>query len=133
MLSTFLVAIREGLEGSLIIGILIAYAVRSNRRSLVAPIWLGVFLALIGSFGFGAFLTYTSNELSSDAEMLFAGTTSLVSVALVTWMVFWMKRTARNLKSELHGKMEEAQSLGRLAIIGAALDRKSTRLNSSHT
>ena len=70
MLSTFLVAIREGLEGSLIIGILIAYAVRSNRRSLVAPIWLGVCLALIGSFGFGAFLTYTSNELSSDAEKI---------------------------------------------------------------
>ena len=120
MLSTFLVAIREGLEGSLIIGILIAYAIRSNRRSLVAPIWLGVSMALIGSFGFGAFLTYTSNELSDQAELLFAGTTSLVSVALVTWMVFWMKRSARNLKSELHGKMEEAQSMGRAAIIGAA-------------
>lgn len=120
MVSTFLVALREGLEGSLIIGILIAYAIKTSRRYLIAPIWLGVSLALIGSFGFGAFLTYTSNELTPKAETLFAGTTSLVSVGLVTWMVFWMKRTARHLKTELHEKMEQAQSLGKFAIIGAA-------------
>lgn len=120
MLSTFLVALREGLEGALIIGILIAYAIKSQRRHLITPIWIGVSAALVGSFGFGAFLTYTSNELTPRAETLFAGTTSLVSVALVTWMVFWMKRTARFLKSELHERMEQAQLLGRFAIIGAA-------------
>lgn len=70
MLSTFLIAIREGLEGSLIVGILVAYLVRTNRRNQLAPLWTGVAVALLGSFGFGAFLTFTSNELSPRGEEL---------------------------------------------------------------
>lgn len=120
MLSTFLIAIREGLEGSLIVGILVAYLVRTNRRNQLAPLWTGVAVALLGSFGFGAFLTFTSNELSPRGEELFAGITSLVAVAMVTWMVFWMKRSARNLKNELHGKIDQAQSIGKFALVGAA-------------
>lgn len=121
MLSNFLIALREGLEGSLIIGILVAYLIRTNRRTQLFPLWIGVSVALLGSFGFGAFLTFTSKELSPRGEELFAGTTSLVAVGMVTWMVFWMKRSARNLKSELQGKIDQAQSLGKLAITGTAL------------
>ena len=120
MLSSFLIALREGLEAALIVGILIAYLVKSDKRDLLKYIWIGVGLALALSLGLGALLTFTSAELTDAGEELFAGTTSLLAVAVVTWMVFWMKRTAKNLRSELAGKMEKAFQAGPIALAGAA-------------
>ena len=116
MLSTFLISLREGLEASLIVGILIAYLVRAGRKSALAAIWVGVFLAAALALGFGALLTFTSAELSSRGEELFAGITSILAVALVTWMVFWMKRSARGIAQELHGKMDHALGMGSFAL-----------------
>lgn len=120
MLSTFIIALREGLEASLIVGILVAYIVKTNRKGYLKPLWTGVISAIIASVGLGAFLTFTSVSLSDRGQELFAGVTSFIAVALVTWMVFWMKRTARNLRNELHGKMDAAASAGPLALAGAA-------------
>ena len=120
MVSSFLIALREGLEAALIVGILVAYVVKTNRRTLLTPIWSGVGLALLLSLALGGFLTFTSKELSARGEEFFAGTTSFVAVALVTWMVFWMKRTARALRDELHTKVESAALIGPLAIASAA-------------
>jgi high-affinity iron transporter len=120
MLSTFLIALREGLEAALIVGILVAYVVKTNRRNLLVPIWTGVGIALTASFGLGGFLSFTSAELSDRGEQFFAGTTSFLAVGLVTWMVFWMKRAARTLRDELHGKVDNALSAGPLALAAAA-------------
>ena len=120
MLSTFLIALREGLEAALIVGILVAYVVKTDRRNLLAPIWSGVALALAASFALGGFLSFNSTELSERGEQFFAGTTSFLAVGLVTWMVFWMKRAARTLRDELHGKVDNALSAGPLAIAAAA-------------
>jgi high-affinity iron transporter len=120
MYSTFLIALREGLEAALIIGILVAYLVKSGQRKSLPALWTGVGVALAASFAFGAFLTFSSTQLSDTGEQLFAGVTSLVAVVLVTYMVFWMKRVARGLKSDLHGKIEYAMPLGKLALISAA-------------
>jgi high-affinity iron transporter len=120
MLSSFLIALREGLEAALIIGILVAYVVKTDRRFLLTPIWVGVSFALTLSIALGGFLGFTSAELSERGEQFFAGTTSFVAVALVTWMVFWMKRTARALRQELHQKVETAAMVGPLALASAA-------------
>ena len=120
MLSTFLIALREGLEAALIVGILVAYVVKTGRRNLLAPIWIGVGISLAASFAFGGFLSFTSAELSPRGEQFFAGTTSFIAVALVTWMVFWMKRAARTLRDELHGKVDSALTAGPLALATAA-------------
>ena len=120
MLSTFLIALREGLEAALIVGILVAYVVKTNRRNLLVPIWTGVGIALASSFALGGFLSFTSAELSDRGEQFFAGTTSFLAVGLVTWMVFWMKRAARTLRDELHGKVDNALSAGPLALAAAA-------------
>ena len=120
MLSTFIIALREGLEGSLIVGILAAYIIKTNNRSLLKPLWLGVIGAVITSLGLGALLSFTSAELSDRGNEFFAGTTSFIAVGLVTWMVFWMKRTARVLKSELHGKVDNALTAGPLTLAGVA-------------
>ena len=98
MLSTFLIALREGLEAALIVGILVAYVVKTDRRKLLTPIWSGVAIALIASIAFGGFLSFTSAELSERGEQFFAGTTSFIAVGLVTWMVFWMKRATTDDK-----------------------------------
>ena len=116
MLSTLLIALREGLEASLIVGILIAYLVRAGRREALPAIWGGVAVAAILSLALGALLSFTSAQLSVRGEELFAGVTSLLAVALVTWMVFWMKRTARGIAHQLHGKVDNALGMGSFAL-----------------
>ncbi len=120
MLSTFIIALREGLEAALIVGILVAYLVKTGRKALLAPLWAGVALAVLVSLATGAFLTITSTELSPRGEEFFAGTTSFLAVGFVTWMVFWMKRTARHLKGHLEGQMSTAVLAGPLALAAAA-------------
>ena len=120
MLNTFLIAIREGLEASLIVGILLAYVAKTGRRNALPSIWAGVTLAIALSLGFGAFLSFTSHELSPSGEEFFAGVTSIGAVTLVTWMVFWMKKTARNISKELHSKMDQAVALGTFGLISTA-------------
>jgi len=120
VLSTLLIALREGLEASLIISILLAYLVRTGKASLARFIWVGVALAVALSLGLGAALSFTSRHLSTRGEELFAGTTSLLSVAFVTAMVFWMRRTARGLGKELQGRVDGALALGSLALISTA-------------
>ena len=116
MLSTFIIALREGLEAALIVGILVAYIVRTDRRHFLKPLWTGAAAALAATFALGAFLSFTSAELSDRGEELFAGITSFIAVGLVTWMVFWMKRTARTLRNELHGKVDTALTGGPISL-----------------
>ena len=120
MVSTFLIALREGLEAALIVGILVAYLKRSGRSKALTLLWTGVGLAVVLSLGFGAFLSFTSSELSKRGELIFAGTTSVVATALVTFMVFWMKRAAKTIKSDLESKVDQALPLGGIALMGAA-------------
>lgn len=120
MLSTFIIALREGLEAALIVGILVAYLVKTGRKALLAPLWAGVALAVLVSLATGAFLTITSTELSPRGEEFFAGTTSFLAVGFVTWMVFWMKRTSRHLKGQLEGQLSTAVLAGPLALAAAA-------------
>lgn len=116
MLSTFIIALREGLEASLIVGILVAYLVKTDRRHLLKPLWSGVTVAVLASLALGATLSFTSAELSDRGQEFFAGLTSFVAVGFVTWMVFWMKRAARNLRHELHGKVDGALSTGAVSL-----------------
>ena len=116
MLNAFLIALREGFEAALIVGILVAYLVKTDRRSRLAPLWIGVTVAIISSVAFGAFLTTIDDELSERGEVIFAGATSLLAALLVTTMIFWMKATARNLKKELQGKLDSAIMAGPFAI-----------------
>lgn len=116
MLSTFIIALREGLEAALIVGILMAYLVKTNRPHLKTPLWIGVTLALLLSLALGAILSFTSHELGPHGEEIFAGTLAVIAVALVTWMVFWMKRTARNMRHELESKVDQAVHIGSFAM-----------------
>src|SRR4051812_1171392 len=90
---------------------------RAGRRDGLAPLWAGVAAAVVGAAGVGVLLTYVATSLASGVRLeLFEAVTSLVAVALVTWMIFWMRRSARTIKRELTGKLTEALGLGRTAV-----------------
>ncbi|CAM5519014.1 FTR1 family protein [Streptomyces viridifaciens] len=117
MFGNYLIGLREGLEASLVVCILIAYLVKTDRRDKLPPAWLGVSAAVVLSMAFGAVLQFGSSQLTFEAQEALGGSLSIISVGLVTWMVFWMRRTARHLKTELHGKLDAAIAMGTTALV----------------
>ncbi|MFG3122956.1 iron uptake transporter permease EfeU [Streptomyces sp. NPDC048201] len=120
MFSNYLIGLREGLEASLVVCILIAYLVKTGRREALKPIWTGIAIAVAVALGFGCALEFGSQELTFQAQEALGGSLSIVAVCLVTWMVFWMRRTARHLKSELHGRLDAALAMGTGALVATA-------------
>ncbi|MFI1287093.1 iron uptake transporter permease EfeU [Streptomyces sp. NPDC020792] len=120
MFSNYLIGLREGLEASLVVCILIAYLVKTGRRDALKPVWAGIGIAIAIAMGFGCVLEFGSQELTFEAKEALGGGLSVLAVALVTWMVFWMRRTARHLKSELHGKLDQALAMGTGALVATA-------------
>ncbi|MEW2082978.1 iron uptake transporter permease EfeU [Streptomyces sp. NPDC005283] len=120
MFGNYLIGLREGLEASLVVCILIAYLVKTERRDALRPIWTGIGVAVAISLGFGFALEFGSQELTFEAKEMLGGSLSIVAVGLVTWMVFWMRRTARHLKSDLHGKLDAALQMGTAALVATA-------------
>lgn len=120
MFGNYLIGLREGLEASLVVCILVAYLVKTGNRAALRPVWLGIGIACSLSLAFGALLTFGTQELTFEAQELLGGSLSVISVGLVTWMVFWMKKTARHLKSELQGKLDAALAMGTGALVATA-------------
>jgi high-affinity iron transporter len=117
VLPNYLIGLREGLEATLIVSILVAYLVKTGNQGRLRFVWTGVAAALVLSLAFGALLTFTSSNLSFEAQERFGGLMSIVAVGFVTWMIFWMRRTARFLKTELQDKLEAALTMGVLALV----------------
>ncbi|GGN72475.1 iron transporter [Actinoplanes lobatus] len=118
MLATYLIGLREGLEATLVVSILIAFLVKSGRTDRLPQVWGGVAAAVTLSIGFGALLSYTSTTLLRDYDQreLFEAVTSILAVCFVTWMIFWMRRAARSISGELRGKLTDALALGSIAV-----------------
>lgn len=120
--ANFLIGLREGLEASLVVVILIAHLVKMGRRDLLWRIWVGVAFAVLVSIGFGALLTFGPSSLTFQAQEAIGGFLSIIAVGLVTWMIFWMARASRHLAADLGGRLDRATALGSgisLSIIAA--------------
>ncbi|HEX4817246.1 MAG TPA: iron uptake transporter permease EfeU [Nonomuraea sp.] len=116
MFASYLIGLREGLEAALVVSVLVAFLVKSDRQDRLPHVWAGVGLAVALSVGFGALLTFTAARLEYTSRELFEAITSLLAVAFVTWMIFWMRRAARALSGELRGKLSDALNVGALAV-----------------
>jgi len=118
--ASYLIGLREGLEATLVVSILVAFLVKSGRQARLKLVWTGVGAAVALSVGFAALLTFGSASLSSDKHELFDAVASVAAVVFVTWMIFWMRRAARRLGGELRAKLEDAINLGPAAVVAMA-------------
>lgn len=114
--SNALIGLREGLEAALVVVILVAFLVKTDRRWALRYVWLGVGVAVALSVALGALLTYGTKQLTFEAQELIGGIASILAVVFVTFMVFWMRTAARTISGELKGKLDRALDLGPFAI-----------------
>ena len=117
MFANLLIGLREGLEASLIVGILIAYVIKVDRKDVLPRIWSGVAVAIVVSIGLGLGLEALTKVLGADAEPFIAGFASIAAAAMVTWMIFWMAKTARSLKGELETEVATSLSAGGWSLV----------------
>ena len=120
MLANFLIGLREGLEATLVVSILIAYLVKTDRRDRLPPVWAGIGAAIALSLSIGAVLTFGAQSMSFKAQEGFGGTMSFIAVVFVTFMIFWMRKAARSMKSELQGRLDKALAMGTGALVATA-------------
>lgn len=111
-----LIGLREGLEASIVVMILAAFLVKSNRRDALKWVWLGVGAAIIMTVAVFLVIQYGENTISGLAAEAIAGIASLVAVVIVTTMVLWMKKAAAGLSGELRAEMAQALETGAPAV-----------------
>src|SRR5918911_3292461 len=114
MLPTFVIALREGLEASLIVGIVAAFLRSRDRTDALRPMWGGVALAVALCAAVGVALQIVDRQLPHRGQEGLETIVALVAVGMVSWMVVWMRNHARELKQRLQD--EAASALGRGSI-----------------
>lgn len=111
-LASFIIGLREGLEAALVIGILVAFVKNRGRTDVIRRIQLGVLVAILASLALGALFTFGRYGLSFEGQEIIGGSMSLLAVAMITWMVFWMLRLGGSMKAELEARAGSALALG---------------------
>jgi len=119
LVTGLLTGIREGVEAALVVSIILAYLARTGNRRHFGPIWLGTGLAILLSIAVGAALWITIHELRTPAEQIFEGSALLLAAAVVTWMLFWMRRTSATASATLRAAVDRSLTSGSVWALGA--------------
>ncbi len=103
--SSFLITFRETIEAALVIGILIAYVVKIEKRKLKRDIWIGTILGIILSVALGVIFTFVLGSFE-EYEPIIEGFSMVLAAILLTWMIIWMRETGRNIKGKLESRID---------------------------
>ena len=109
-----LTGLREGVEAALIVSIILAYLARTGNGRYFGRIWAGTAVAVLLSAAVGVVLWLTIGGLQEPAEQIFEGLAMLLAAGVVTWMLFWMRRTSANIRGELEAGVDRALTDGRV-------------------
>ena len=112
MLPTFIIGLREGVEASLIVGIVAAFLMQEGRRETMRYVWAGVGLAIMICLAVGLGLQALSQELPQRQQEMLEASIGIGAVGIVTFMIFWMCRHAREMKTSLERSASSALAAG---------------------
>jgi high-affinity iron transporter len=112
MIPTFVITLREGVEASLIVGIIAAFLVTEGRRDALRQMWLGVAVAVALCLGVAVVLEVVGSELPQQQQEGLETVVGLIAVMAVTYMIVWMRRNARGIKATLEGEAASALAAG---------------------
>lgn len=113
MFVPFLILFREGLEAALIVSLIASYLKRTQRSQWLGIVWIGVILAAALCLGLGIFINETTGEFPQKQQELFEGIVAVVAVGILTYMVFWMRKVSRSVKTHLEGAIDNALNAGK--------------------
>jgi high-affinity iron transporter len=117
MLPTFVIGLREGLEAALIVGMVAAFCVRSGRRDALRWVGLGVAIAVVLCTAVGVALRIVQQDLPQKQQEGLETVVGIIAVAMVTYMVVWMRRNSRNLSKQLEGVAGDALAAGSVSAL----------------
>lgn len=117
MFVPFLIMLREGLEAALIVSLIASYLKRTGRTRWFPAMWAGVLVAMLLCLALGIFINETSGEFPQKQQELFEGIVAVIAVVILTSMVFWMRRVARNIKTELEQAVDQALNKGGFPLV----------------
>jgi len=121
MIPTFVITLREGVEASLIVGIIAAFLVREGRRDAVRQMWIGVGIAIVLCSAVAVTLNVVGQQLPQREQEALETVIGLIAVSAVTYMIVWMRRNARGIKATLEGEVASALATGStMALVGMA-------------
>lgn len=108
MFVPFLIMLREGLEAALIVSLIASYLKRTRRTQWFPALWIGVFIAAALCLALGVAINETTGEFPQKQQELFEGIVAVIAVIILTYMVFWMRKAARNIKTQLEDAVDLA-------------------------
>lgn len=123
MLVAFLIMLREGIEAALIVGIVAGFLKQSGHSKLMPKVWFGVVLASLMCLGIGYGIHSATGEIPQKQQEFVVGIIGLVAVAMLTYMILWMKKAARSMKQQLQDSVQAALNRGSgqgWALVGMA-------------
>jgi high-affinity iron transporter len=128
VLETFVIGLREGLEGALIVGIVAAFLRQRGRGDALRWMWLGVSAALLLCAGVAFALHLAEENLPQREQEQLETVIALVAVGMITWMIIWMRRHSADLKGDLQMRADlaliEGSALGLVAMAFLAVLRE---------
>jgi high-affinity iron transporter len=117
VLPTFVIGLREGLEAALIVGIIAAFLGQQGRRDALRQVWIGTAIAVAICVAIAIALQVISSNLPQQQQEGLETVVGALAVCMVTYMIIFMRRHARDLKGDLEGAAASALASGSRALV----------------